>query len=107
MAHGPAPGLQGRGFHDMGNMLGFYGSSIPFRRLALSSLDKIPEDRFFTQCLARLESMQAVHEDEALSIASDQDGGRLPDLEHALCNLLHSLRSERRTEFYRDIDARY
>jgi len=44
-------------------------------------LAKIPEDRFFAQCLARLEPVQAVHEDETLAIAHDQDLGRLPDLE--------------------------
>jgi hypothetical protein len=70
-------------------------------------LDEITEDRFFAQCLARLESMQTMHEDEALSIAPHQDWSRLPDLKHALSNLLHSLRSKRRTALYRDIDACY
>jgi hypothetical protein len=85
----------------------FYGSSIQFRRLVFLGLDKIPEDRFFAQCLARLEAVQTVHEDEAFAIASDQNRGRLPDLEHALRNLLHSLWSKRRTALYRDINARY
>jgi len=34
-------------------------------------LDKVPEDRFFAQCLARLKPMQTVHEDEALAVAPD------------------------------------
>jgi hypothetical protein len=50
-------------------------------------LDKIPEDRFFTQCLARLKPMQTVHEDEAFTVTAGQDWGRLPDLEHAFRNL--------------------
>jgi hypothetical protein len=32
-------------------------------------LDKVREDRFFAQCLARLKPMQTVHQDEALAIA--------------------------------------
>ena len=34
-------------------------------------LDKIPEDRFLAQRLARLKPMQTVHEDEALAVAAD------------------------------------
>jgi hypothetical protein len=34
-------------------------------------LDKVPEDRFLAQCLARLKPMQTVHKDEALAIAPD------------------------------------
>ena len=106
MVHGPASGLQARGFHCPSGGE-FHGGSNQFRRLVFLGLDKIREDRFFTQRLARLESMQTVHEDEALAIASDQDRARLPDLEHALRNFLHSLRSKRRAALYRDIDARY
>ena len=53
-------------------------------------LDKVREDRFFAQCLARLKPMQTVHEDEALAIAPDLDWGRLPDLKYAFRNLSHS-----------------
>jgi hypothetical protein len=69
-------------------------------------LDKVREDRFFAQCLARLKPMQTLHEDEALAIAPDQDRGRLPDLEHALRNLSHSVRLKRRTTLYGHIDVR-
>jgi hypothetical protein len=55
-------------------------------------LDKVPEDRFLAQCLARFKPMQTVHEDEALAITPDQDWGRLPDLKHTLRNLSHSVR---------------
>jgi hypothetical protein len=34
-------------------------------------LDDEPEYRFLAQCLARLQPMQTVHEDEALAIAPD------------------------------------
>jgi len=34
-------------------------------------LDKVREDRFFAQCLARLKPMQTLHEDEALAVAPD------------------------------------
>jgi hypothetical protein len=50
-------------------------------------LDKVTEDRFLAQCLARLKPMQTVHEDEALAIAPDQDWGRLPDLKHTFRDL--------------------
>jgi hypothetical protein len=69
-------------------------------------LDKIPEDRFFTQCLARLKPMQAMHEDEAVTVTPDKDWGRLPDLEHTFRNLAHSLRPKRRTTLYGHIDVR-
>jgi len=36
-------------------------------------LDKVPEDPFFAQCLARLKPMQTVQENEALAIAPDKD----------------------------------
>jgi len=68
-------------------------------------LDKVREDRFFAQCLARLKPMQTVHQDEALAIAPDQDWGRLPDLEHTLRNLSHSVRLKRRTALYGHIDV--
>jgi hypothetical protein len=51
--------------------------------------------------------MQTMHEDEALAITPDQDRSRLPELKHALSDLLHSLRSKRCTALYRDIDACY
>jgi hypothetical protein len=76
------------------------------RLLVLLGLDEIPENRFFAQCLARLESMQTVHEDEALAIAPDQDRSRLTDLKHALRNFLYGLRLERRTALHRHIDVR-
>jgi hypothetical protein len=34
-------------------------------------LDKVPEDPFFAQRLARLQPMQTVYEDEALAITPD------------------------------------
>jgi len=34
-------------------------------------LNKIPKDRFFTQCLARLKPMQTVHEDGAFTVTPD------------------------------------
>jgi len=69
-------------------------------------LDKVREDRFFAQCLARLKSMQTVHQDEALAIAPDQDWGRLPDLEHTLRNLSHGVWLKRRAALYGHIDVR-
>ena len=69
-------------------------------------LDKVPEDRFFAQCLARLEPMQTVYEDEAFTVTPHQDWGRLPDLEHTFRNLSHSLGLKRRTALYRHIDVR-
>jgi hypothetical protein len=50
-------------------------------------LDKVTEDRFLAQCLARLKPMQTVNEDETLAIAPDQDWGRLADLKHTFRNL--------------------
>jgi hypothetical protein len=69
-------------------------------------LHKVPEDRFFAQCLARLKPMQTVHEDEPLAIAPDEDWGRLPDLKHTLRNLSNGLRLKRRTTLYRHVDVR-
>jgi hypothetical protein len=88
-------------------VLGFI-LTVDWRELILTllGLDKVPEDRFFAQCLARLKPMQTVHEDEARAIAPDQDWGRLPDLKHTLRNLSHSVRLKRRTALYRHIDIR-
>ena len=47
--------------------------------LVLLGLDQISVDRLFAQCLARFEPMQPVHEDEAITIAPNQDGRLLPD----------------------------
>jgi hypothetical protein len=47
------------------------------------SLHKVAEDGVLAQRLARLEPMQAMHEHKALAIAPEQDGGRLPNLQHA------------------------
>jgi hypothetical protein len=72
----------------------------------LFGLDKIPEDRFLAQCLARLKPVQTVHEDETLAIATDLDWGRLPDLKHTFGNLSHSVRPKRRAALYRHVDFR-
>jgi hypothetical protein len=56
------------------------------------SLDTVPEHRVFVQCPARLEPMHAVHEDKALAIAPEQDGGRLPSTSPATlpaCDFKH------------------
>jgi hypothetical protein len=76
------------------------------RILLLLALDKVTEDRFLAQCLARLKPMQTLHEDETLAIAPDQDWGRLPDLNHTFRNLSHSVRLKRRAALHRHIDFR-
>jgi hypothetical protein len=40
----------------------------------LLGLDEVSVDRLFAQCLARFEAMQTVYEDEAITIAPNQDG---------------------------------
>jgi hypothetical protein len=68
-------------------------------------LDKVREDRVFAQRLACLKPMQAVHEDKALAVAPEQDGGRLSNLQHALRYRLHGFWAKRCTALYGHIDV--
>ena len=67
----------------------------------LLGLDEVTVDRLFAQCLARFEAMQTVYEDEAITIAPNQDGCLLSDFKDTLCDLLDCLWLERCTALYR------
>jgi hypothetical protein len=60
-------------------------------------LGEISVYRLFAQRLARFEAVQPVYEDEAITIAPNQDGCLLSDFKDALCDLLDGLWLERCT----------
>ena len=61
----------------------------------LLGLDEVSVDHLFAQCLARFEAMQTVYEDEAITIAPNQDGCSLSDFQYTLRALLDGLWLER------------
>jgi len=68
--------------------------------------DEVSIDRLFPQRPACFEAMQTVYEDEAVTIASNQDGCLLSDFKDTLCDLLDCLWLERCTALYRHVDVR-
>jgi hypothetical protein len=70
------------------------------------SLDEISLDRLFAQRPACFEAMQTVYEDEAVTIAPNQDGCLLSNFQHTLRNLLDCVRFERCATFDRHVDVR-
>jgi hypothetical protein len=48
-------------------------------------LGQVSADRLFAQCLARFEEVQPADEDEAVTIAPNQDGYLLSDFKDTLC----------------------
>jgi hypothetical protein len=74
-------------------------TAAPFVRrlglLVLRGLGEVSGDRLFAQCLARFEAMQPVYEDEAITIAPNQDGCLLSDFQYTLRDLLDGLWLER------------
>ena len=61
----------------------------------LRGLGEVSGDRLFAQCLARFGAMQPVCEDEAITIAPNQDGRLLSDFQYTLRDLLDGLWLER------------
>ena len=57
----------------------------------LRGLREVPVDRLFAQCLARFEAVQPVDEDQAITIAPNQDGCLLSDFQYTLRDLLDRL----------------
>jgi hypothetical protein len=72
----------------------------------LLGLDEVSVDRLFAQRLARFEPVQTVYQDEAITIAPNQDWGLLPDIQHTLRDLLDDFWFERCSAFYRHVDVR-
>jgi hypothetical protein len=71
----------------------------------LLGLDEVTVDRLFAQCLARFEAMQTVYEDEAITIAPNQDGCLLSNFKHTLRDLLDGLWFERCAALDRHVDV--
>jgi hypothetical protein len=74
-------------------------------RLVLLALDEVSVNRLFTQCLARFETMQTMYEDEAITIAPNQNGCLLSDFQHTLRDFSDDLWFERCAALYRHVDV--
>ena len=69
-------------------------------------LHEISIDCLFAQCLARFEAMQTVDENQAVTIAPNEDGCLLSDFQYTLRDLLDGLWLERCAALYRHVDVR-
>jgi hypothetical protein len=64
-------------------------------------LHDVSDDGFLAQLLARLQTMQPLHQDETFAVLPHQDWALQADLEDALGDLLRLLGIERRAPFHR------
>jgi hypothetical protein len=72
----------------------------------LSRIDQISKDGCFTQGPAGFETMQAFHQHEAISIATQQDWCLLTGLQNAFGNFFDGLGIERGSTLRRNVDIR-
>ena len=74
--------------------------------LVFPRVDQIAEDRCFAELPAGFEPVQALHQDEAIAVAPDQDRRALAVPQDALGDFIHGLGIERGPALDRDVDAR-
>jgi hypothetical protein len=70
-----------------------------------AGLHDVSDDGFLAQLLARLQTMQAFHQDETFAVLPHEDRALQADLEDALGDLLRFLGIERRAPFHRHVDV--